>query len=179
MSPHFIPDLKHLPLYLTSIILYLQNFSKLKKNRHYIAIQGALCILYGAIRPHGEQLRIILVEYFKPRKIHPSVLLWSCQFRMLEYKDDKISKTGKKKMDRKSRSRKCFDVLENVVKLWKKKSLWSCGNGYQSSMFYRVHSGSEYTELYSFLRQFVFSCRQVGDVYVPHSSASIIAKITV
>lgn len=46
-------------------------------------------------------------------------------------------------------------------------------------MFYRVHSGSEYTELYSFLRQFVFSCRQVGDVYVPHSSASIIAKITV
>jgi len=36
---------------------------------------------------------------------------------MLEYKDDKLSKTGKKKMDRKSRSRKCFDFLEKVKKL--------------------------------------------------------------
>lgn len=54
--------------------------------------------------------------------------------------------------------------------------MWSRGNGYQSSKFYRVHSGSEYTEQCSFLRQFVFSCRQVGDVYVPHSSASIILK---
>jgi len=40
---------------------------------------------------------------------------------MLEYKDDKLSKTGENKMERKSRSRKCFDVLEKVTKLQKKK----------------------------------------------------------
>jgi len=99
-------------------------------------------------------------------------------FDVLE-KVTQLRKKKKKTEDRKSRLRKCFDVLENVTKLCKKKLMWSCGNGYQSSMFYRVHSGSEYTELYNFLRQFVFSCRQVGDVYVPHSSASITVEITV
>jgi hypothetical protein len=37
---------------------------------------------------------------------------------------------GKEKMeDRKSRSRTCFDVLEKIIKLWKKNSLWRWGNG--------------------------------------------------
>jgi hypothetical protein len=46
---------------------------------------------------------------------------------MLGYEDDKLSKTGKKKMNRKSRSRKCFDLLEKVKNYGRKRRRWRIG----------------------------------------------------
>lgn len=128
MLLHCIPELRHLTLYLKNIILYLQHFSKLKKKWHYRTIQGALWILYGAIRSHGEQLRITLLEYFKSRKTHPSALLLKLPVPNVRAQRRQNFQNGKEKDAQEESFKKMFwrpvkrnkTMKEKVtVELWK------------------------------------------------------------